>query len=93
MREIYELLCMGKSRSDIWHFVAENYQLSERQADRLIAEARKLLLNDCELTRPMYLAESLGRLRTYENAAAKRGQLKVAVESVALQAKLVGLDK
>lgn len=84
---------MGKSRTDIVHFCAENYDIGERQSDVYIQKARELLNKDAELTRPMFLAEVLGRLRTYENAAAKRGQLKVAVESVALQSKLVGLDK
>lgn len=60
-------------------------------ADELIARARDDLLKDCELTRPAYLAEALARLRNYEQQAARRGQLMVAVNAVRLQAELIGL--
>ena len=54
--------------------------------------ARQLLEEDCNVARPAYLAELLQRLRTYEIAAAKRGQYQVAVNSATQQAKLIGLD-
>jgi hypothetical protein len=44
------------------------------------------------MARPAWLAEALGRLRRYEQAAYKRGQCQVALNSVALQAKLIGMD-
>ena len=62
------------------------------QIDTYIKHARDLLEEDCNIARPAYLAELLQRLRTYEIAAAKRGQYQVAVNSAAQQAKLVGLD-
>jgi hypothetical protein len=60
--------------------------------DELIARARDALAKDCEMTRPAYLAEVLARLRSYEQQAARRGQLMVAITSVRLQTELVGLS-
>ena len=90
---VYGLLCDGKSRGDIQQFGAENWKLSIRQIDELIARARAALDKDAELTRPAFLAEVLGRLRNYEQQAARRGQLMVATNCVRLQCELVGLTK
>ena len=92
VQTVYGLLCDAKSRSDIVQFSAENWQVSERQADNYIQKARELLDRDAELTRPSFLAEALGRLRNYEQQAARRGQMQVAINSVRLQAELVGLS-
>jgi hypothetical protein len=90
---IYGLLCDGKSRGEIQQFAAENWKLSIRQTDELLKRAREALEKDAELSRPAFLAEVLGRLRNYEQQAARRGQLMVAVNSVRLQTELVGLSK
>ena len=90
-QEIYGLLSHGYSRSHILQQVAD-WGLSDRQIEYYIAKARELLEKDCEIARPAYLAELLQRLRTYEIAAAKRGQYQVAVNSATQQAKLIGLD-
>ena len=90
---VYGLLCDGKARADIQQFGAENWKLSTRQIDELIARARAALEKDAELTRPAFLAEVLGRLRNYEQQAASRGQLMVATNCVRLQCELVGLTK
>ena len=90
---VYGLLCDGKSRGDIVQFCADNWQLADRQADNYIQKARQLLDKDAELTRPAFLAEVLGRLRNYEQQAARRGQLMVATNCVRLQCELVGLTK
>ena len=70
----------------------QDWGVSDRQVDTYIANARQLLEEDCNVARPAYLAELLQRLRTYEIAAAKRGQYQVAVNSATQQAKLIGLD-
>ena len=90
---VYGLLCDGKSRGEIVQFAAENWQLKDRMADELIARARVALEKDAELSRPAFLAEVLGRLRNYEQQAARRGQLMVAVNCVRLQCELVGLTE
>ena len=43
------------------------------------------------MSRQVFLAEVLDRLRTYEQKAASKGQLQVATNSVRLQAELIGL--
>ena len=88
---VYGLLCDGWSRTQVCQFAAENWDSSERNADRYIAEAREKIEQDCNLSRQAFLAEAIGRLRNYEQQAAKRGQMQVATNSVRLQAELVGL--
>jgi len=88
---VYGLLCDGKSRGEIMQFAADNWNLATRQTDELIKRAREALEKDAELSRPAFLAEVLGRLRNYEQQAARRGQVQVAINSVRLQAELVGL--
>ena len=91
VNEVYGYLSHGYSRGQILQEVA-SWGKSERQVDYYIAKARDLLTEDCNVARPAYLAELLQRLRTYEIAAAKRGQYQVAVNSATQQAKLIGLD-
>jgi hypothetical protein len=88
---VYGHLCNGWSRGQILQFAADEWGTSERQADQYIADARVKIDQDCNLSRQAFLAECLQRLRTYEVAAAKRGQMQVATNSVRLQAELVGL--
>tara|TARA_R100000781_G_scaffold100739_1_gene64237 strand:- start:13495 stop:13833 length:339 start_codon:yes stop_codon:yes gene_type:complete len=89
--EVYGLLASGSSRQDIVLYCAENFDISDRQVDNYISRARKQIEKDCELSRPAFLAECMARLRTYEKAAMKRGHIQVAVNSVRLQAELIGL--
>ena len=89
---VYGLLVDGRSRSDIIQFVAENWQLTERQADNYIKKARAKIEQDCELTRPQFLAEALAGLRSIRGQAERRGQMQVAINAIRLQAELVGLD-
>ena len=91
-QEVYGLLSKGHSRGQIQQLLAEQWGMSVRQIDEYIAKARELLEEDCNIARPAYLAELLQRLRMYEQAAAKRGQYQVAVNSATQQAKLIGLD-
>ena len=88
---VYGFLSHGYSRAQILQECSD-WGVSDRQIDTYIKHARDLLEEDCNIARPAYLAELLQRLRTYEIAAAKRGQYQVAVNSAAQQAKLVGLD-
>ena len=88
---VYGLLCNAASRSEVLQFCADNFGLKERQGDELIAKARAKLEADANLTRQAFLAECLGRLRNYEQQAAKRGQLQVATNAVRLQTELTGL--
>ena len=91
-QEVYSLLTSAHSRKQIQQIMADKHGLSERQIDEYIKKAREDLEHDCDLARPQYLAELLSRLRNYEQAAAKRGQMQVAVNAATQQAKLIGLD-
>ena len=90
-QEVYGYLSHGYSRAQILQQVSD-WGLTDRMVDNYIAKARDLLTEDCNVARPAYLAELLQRLRTYEIAAAKRGQYQVAVNSATTQARLIGLD-
>ena len=61
---VYKLLSEGNSRGQILQFAANQWNVSDRQVDTYIAEARDKLLADCELERPAWVAEALQRLRT-----------------------------
>ena len=89
---IYGLLTEGMSRGQIVQFCANQWNLQNRQADEYIQRARIRLEEDAAMTRPAWIAEAQGRLRTYEQSAYKRGQTQVALNAVQLQAKLIGLD-
>ena len=91
VKTIYGLLSHGWPRGEVCRYASKEWRVNERTADRYIAEARELIEQDCALTRQQFLAEALDRLRTYEIAAAKRGQMQVATNSVRLQAELIGL--
>ena len=89
--EVYGLLSQAYSRTQIHQHCADNWDLGIRQADEYIKTARLKLEEDCQLSRQEFLAECLQRLRSYERAAAKRGQMQVAVNSARLQGELIGL--
>ena len=89
--EVYGLLSQAYSRQQVIQYCKENWDINEAQGDAYIAKARALLEKDCQLSRQEFLAECLMRLRKYEMAAAKRGQMQVAVNSARLQAELIGL--
>ena len=90
-KTVYGQLCEGWSRGKIVEYAREEWDIGTAPADAYIARARKIIEKDCQLTRQQFLAEALDRLRTYEIAAAKRGQMQVATNSVRLQAELIGL--
>ena len=89
--EVYGYLSLGYSRHQIMQAVAD-WGLEERQVDYYIEKAREILEKDCDISRKQLLAEMLQRLKTYEQAAARRGQYQVAVNSATQQCKLIGLE-
>ena len=92
MDAVYKLLSEAWSRQQILLYAATEWGVSQRMTDEYIARARELLLADAEMQRPAWLAEALGRLRNYEQQAARRGQMQVAINSVQTQAKLIGFE-
>lgn len=90
-QQVYGYLSQGYSRNQILQATSD-WGLTDRQVDTYIKYARDLLEQDCQMSRQQLLAEMLQRLRQYEQAAAKRGQYQVAVNSAQTQARLIGLD-
>ena len=89
---VYKLLAEGHSRTQIVQFCADKWGITERQGDTYIARARDKLLEDVEMDRPAWVAEALQRLRMLEQKAAKKNQTQSAINSIALQARLIGID-
>ena len=89
---VYKLLSEGQSRMQVLQFCSDQWGVSERTGEHYLAAAREKLLKDADMARPAWLAEALARARTYEQAAYRRGQNQVAINSLQLQAKLIGLE-
>ena len=89
---VYKLLSEAWTRQQILQFAATEWGVSQRMADAYIARARDLLKQDADMQRPAWLAEALGRLRNYEQQAVRRGQMQVAINSIQMQAKLIGME-
>ena len=91
VQAVYSLLVDGKSRTDIVQFVAENWEVGERQADNYIADARVRLEQDCQITREALLAEALAGYRSIRQQAERRGQLMVAKSCLDATLDIVGI--
>jgi len=89
---VYGLLSQGYSRQQIMEYSSEKWGIARSQTDIYIRKARLLLEEDCQIERSAWIAEALQRLRKYEQQAAGNKQLSVAINSIQLQSKLIGLD-
>jgi hypothetical protein len=88
---IYSMLCEGKSRANILLYAAEIWEISERQTDTYIANARSRLEQDCAMSREAFMAEALAGYRELRSAANARGQLMVSKTALDAMVQLVGL--
>jgi hypothetical protein len=88
---VYSLLCEGKSRANVIEIAAELWDVSERSADDYLAAARKMLEDDCRISREAFMAEALAGYRQIRESAFARGQLAVAKSCLDAQIDLVGL--
>ena len=89
---VYGLLGKAYSRQQIIQYAEEHWGIGFAMTDKYIAKARKLLEEDCRMERSAWIAEALQRLRKYEQQAAGNKQPAVAINSIQLQSKLIGLD-
>ena len=89
---VYKLLVDGKSRSEILQFAADEWDISTRQGDQYIADARQKIEHDCTISRQEFLAETIVGLRSIRQQAERRGQFQVAVNSMRLMTELIGID-
>ena len=92
---VYGLLCDGKSRTSILQFASDEsgWDVTERQVDNYIQQARKKLEEDCSITREAFMAEALAGYRSLREQAERRGQLMCAKQCLDAQIALVGLGK
>ena len=93
VQAVYGLLVDGRSRTDILQYSAETWKVSERTADQYIADARKRLEADCQITREALLAEALAGYRSIRQQAERRGQLMVAKTCLDATLEIVGIGK
>ena len=90
---IYGMLCEGKSRANIILYTSEVWDVTERQTDNYLAQARKRLEQDCAMTREAFMAEALAGYREIREASFRRGQLMCSKQALDAMVQLVGLTK
>ena len=73
-------------------FAADEWDISTRQGDQYIADARQKIEHDCTISRQEFLAETIVGLRSIRQQAERRGQFQVAVNSMRLMTELIGID-
>ena len=91
--EIYGRITKGQPRAKILRECAEQWQCCQRQVETYYARAQKLILDDCEMSRPALLAECLAGCRDVRESANRRGQHQVELNAIRLMTELVGLTQ
>ena len=86
---VYDLLLQANNRTQIVRHCAEEWDISERQAENYIARARKLQQEVAEQNRDEWLVAALSRLQDCEREARKRGNLGIAIKAMETQARLL----
>ena len=86
---VYDLLLQAYNRTQIVRHCAEEWDISERQAENYIARARKLQQEVAEQNRDEWLVAALSRLQDCEREARKRGNLGIAIKAMETQARLL----
>jgi len=86
---VYDLLLQAYNRTQIVRHCAEEWDISERQAENYIARARKLQQEVAEQNRDEWLMAALSRLQDCEREARKRGNLGIAIKAMETQARLL----
>ena len=86
---VYDLLLQAYNRTQIVRHCAEEWNISERQAENYIARARKLQQEVAEQNRDEWLVAALSRLQDCEREARKRGNLGIAIKAMETQARLL----
>jgi hypothetical protein len=89
---VYDMLLRAYNRTQIVRYAAEEWQVSERQAETYIARARDLQRLDAELERPQWLIAAIARLQEYEREAHTKGNLGIAIKALEDQAKLLRFE-
>ena len=91
--EVYGLITKGYSRQEILQYCAANLDVKERQADEYIERARALIIEDAQLSRPVFLAEVLAKTGKIYQMAEKKGQLQTMLNALRFACELTGIVK
>jgi hypothetical protein len=91
VRMLEKILSSGGDTAACHQHAREQWGMGERQARRLIAEARRSVRLNWELERPQLIAELLSQLSTLQQEARERGQLHVALGAINTVARLARL--
>ena len=90
---VYGLITKGYSRQEILQYCAANLDVKERQADEYIERARALIIEDAQLSRPVFLAEVLAKTGKIYQMAEKKGQLQTMLNALRFACELTGIVK
>lgn len=93
VQTVYGLITKGYSRQGILQYCAENLGVKERQADEYIERARALIVEDAQLSRPVFLAEVLAKTGKIYEMAEKKGQLQTMLNALRFACELTGIVK
>ncbi|MFM7674967.1 MAG: hypothetical protein ACKO5F_05165 [Synechococcus sp.] len=91
IQEILRILMAGGGRQHCLQFARQEWNLGERQTDKLLALARAEIVNDWQLEREQVLAQLLSQLSEIQQTAIRRNQLQVAINAIEKMAKLCRL--
>ncbi|MCP9796105.1 hypothetical protein [Cyanobium sp. Lug-B] len=90
-QEIATMLISGKTRQQVLRFASENWGMPVRTCDRLIADARQIIIDDWQIDRQQLLAQLLSALSVLQLRALHDGNLAVCLGAINAQARLCGL--
>ena len=90
---VYGLITKGYSRQEILQYCAANLDVKERQADEYIERARALIIEDAQLSRPVFLAEVLAKTGKIYKMAEEKGQLQTMLNALRFACELTGIVK
>lgn len=91
IQAVYQQIVDGWSMNQICQEGSENWDVSTRQVERYIAEARELIEKDCSITREALMAEAFAAYRQIRQSAERRGQLMAALKAVENMTNLAGI--
>ena len=91
--EVYGLLLKGSSRTEIIRLCQERHGIKHDMADKYIARARQLIVDDAQLSRPAFLAEVLAKTGKIYEMAEKKGQLQTMLNALRFACELTGIVK
>lgn len=93
IQAVYQQIVDGWSMNQICQEGSANWDVSTRQVERYIAQARELIEKDCSITREALMAEAFAAYRSLRQTAERRGQCMAALKAVENMTALAGLNK